>query len=246
MELIKSADFFLKLAKSYTLSDLFFKKLIKICLKYNINPADVLTVMYSESRVNPGAVNKNGGAVGLIQFMPSTLKFFGASQEEINNFNLKSAEDQLDWVEKFIKSTIAAYGNVFNNAVTFYQSIFFPASIKKGTDLDTVIIDRNNPKQTHIYDVNKGLDMDKDGLIKVNDLKLLLDKHIKSSEFQALLKRLNDAATGENFDKAISTIEKEKPTKENKENVENDNDEYFSLPKAASFKMLKVKYGFKK
>lgn len=55
----------------------FLQKVRLICAKLGIEPDWLMFVMNSESGLNPAAYNPNGGASGLIQFMPDTAKGLG-------------------------------------------------------------------------------------------------------------------------------------------------------------------------
>ena len=59
----------------------FCKKLEQVAKNINCDPKDLLGMMQSESGINPAAYNNNGGATGLIQFMPSTAKSLGTTTQ---------------------------------------------------------------------------------------------------------------------------------------------------------------------
>jgi hypothetical protein len=59
------------------LSDACLKAVLRMGAKYQIAPADLLLVWTAESGLNPAAVNPNGGAAGLNQMMPATLRGMG-------------------------------------------------------------------------------------------------------------------------------------------------------------------------
>ena len=80
------------------LGDGFCAKLEEVAKNINCDPKDLLGMMQSESGINPQAQNPNGGATGLIQFMPSTAEGLGTSTSALMNM---SAIEQLDYVEKY-------------------------------------------------------------------------------------------------------------------------------------------------
>lgn len=55
-----------------------------------------------ESGWKPAAVNPNGKAVGLIQFMPSTLRGYGYDGDH-TTFRRLSAREQLPWILRFFR-----------------------------------------------------------------------------------------------------------------------------------------------
>ena len=76
----------------------FLQKVRLICAKLGIEPDWLMFVMNSESGLNPAAYNPNGGASGLIQFMPDTAKGLGTTTEALRKM---SNVAQLDYVYKY-------------------------------------------------------------------------------------------------------------------------------------------------
>lgn len=133
--------------------------------RLGIDPSDLKAVIYSESGGNPKAVNPNGRATGLIQFMPKTAKNLGTSVEEIYNM---SAEEQLapgGVVERYLANAKKSAGFSNNEKLSggqVYALVFMPAKAKQG-----ILTQR---KDGAAYSLNKGLDTDGDGQVDVNDL----------------------------------------------------------------------------
>ncbi len=181
-----------------TLSDIFFIKLKEIAVKYGMNPADLLLVMYSESGVNPSAINPDGGATGIGQFMPFVLKGLGWTGTH-QEFSKLEAEDQLEYMDKLIQSNMKVNGgNSFESAARYYQSHFLPATLSRGSSFDTIIADGRPGMakanwEKSAYDHNTTFDQDKKGYITIGDLDSWLNKKKKESKFQELLARLNAA-----------------------------------------------------
>ncbi len=149
--------------KAPHLSDGFYNKATEVAKRLGCDPNDLLAVMYSESGLKPGAVNKNGGATGLIQFMPRTAKSLGTSTQAIKNM---SAEEQLVYVEKCIASNKKMAGYAANEKIgagTLYALIFLPARAKRD-----VLTSCN--EGTAYYSANKGLDKNGDGMITKDEL----------------------------------------------------------------------------
>jgi len=109
----------------------FWPKFNSMATRLGVQPEVLLPVMYIESAgFNPQAKNPHGGAVGLVQFMPQTLKGMGLEGHEkvIEN---QSGEEQLGLIEKFIKGTMGFNGGVpYKDAATYYISNFWPDSLR--------------------------------------------------------------------------------------------------------------------
>jgi len=188
------------------ISSSFSNKLNDISQELGMNPRDLLLVMYLESGANPNAVNKSikdpeYQARGLIQFMPKTLQGMGLSKEDSLNFEKRPAEDQLDFVKKYVQSHRGlAGGKSFTSATQYYVANVWPIALKKwnGDDpvknANVVVLDSKNPKEAGAYKANPLLDYNKDGKITVGDLTNVLMSMEKSSGFQKMLSQFNRVA----------------------------------------------------
>jgi hypothetical protein len=204
------------------ISSSFSTKLNDISQELGMNPRDLLLVIYLESGANPAARNPNGGATGLIQFMPSTLKGMGLSNQEIKTFGQKSAEDQLDYVKKYVEAHKSLLGGKpFTSATQYYVANFFPIALKKwnGDDpiknANVVVVDSNSPNQNEraAYKANTILDYNKDGKITVGDLTNTLMNMEKSSGFQSMLSQFNRVAgNGTVSEKSKGILQPQEPT----------------------------------
>jgi hypothetical protein len=105
----------------------FINELESVAKRLNIDPNWILAVMYKESRLNPQAVNKTGGATGLIQFMPNTAKGLGTSTADL--YNMTNVE-QLKYVEKYFKP----YKDKIKSYLDLYLVTFFPVALSKPND----------------------------------------------------------------------------------------------------------------
>lgn len=119
------ASIFLDLIKENKTA--FINELEAVSTRLNINPNWLLAVMYKESRLNPQAVNKTGGATGLIQFMPSTAKGLGTSTADL--YNMSNVE-QLKYVEKYFRP----YKDKIKSYLDLYLVTFFPVALSKPND----------------------------------------------------------------------------------------------------------------
>ena len=185
------------------ISKSFSSKLDKISDDLEMNPRDLLLVMFLESGVNPAAVNPNGRATGLIQFMPSTLKGMGLSNQEVATFGQKSAEEQLDYVKAYVQNHRPLIGGKpFTSATQYYVANFYPLALQKwrGDDpirnANVVVVDSNSrdPRERAAYKANKILDTDKDGIIKVSDITRILMQMERTPKFQQTLRQFNTVA----------------------------------------------------
>ena len=66
---------------------LFINRVNEISTILGINPDWLMLDMYHESGLDSTAVNSNGGATGLIQFMPATAAGLGTSTDELLNMS---------------------------------------------------------------------------------------------------------------------------------------------------------------
>jgi predicted nucleic acid-binding Zn-ribbon protein len=155
-----------KIAKKQGLDTKFFQKVTAIAKDLKCDPNALLSVMNSESGLNSSAVNKNGGATGLIQFMPSTAKAYGTTTQQLAKM---SAYDQLDYVAKFLISTkkTAKMGDSTLSAADLYSLIFLPGRANRD------VLTSSGEKY---YSANAGLDMDGDGKITKSDLEKRMKK----------------------------------------------------------------------
>lgn len=76
-------------AKSYVYDiDGFEKKVKDVSSRLSIPAEWLMAVMYAESRFDASAQNHKGsGAVGLIQFMPATLRDMNVTTKQLQNMN---------------------------------------------------------------------------------------------------------------------------------------------------------------
>lgn len=138
----------------------FLNKVKQIAQRINCDYKDLLAVMNSESGLKSTATNKNGGATGLIQFMPDTAKGLGTSTAALRNM---TPIQQLDYVEKFFDNTLKMTGMKGKrlSAGDLYTLVFMPAKVKGE------VLCQAGSKE---YAANKCLDANKDGKITKTEL----------------------------------------------------------------------------
>ena len=121
---------------------------------------DLLAVMNSESGLKANARNSNGGATGLIQFMPDTARSLGTTTDQLAKM---TPVQQLDYVEKFLeqnKKQAGMDGKKLSGA-DLYSLVFLPGRANRS------VLTQSGEKY---YSPNHGLDLDKDGNISKADL----------------------------------------------------------------------------
>lgn len=147
----------------------FINKVNAICAKLRIQPEWLMIVMYAESRLNPAALNRNGGASGLIQFMPSTALSLGTTTTALRAM---SNVQQLDWVYKYF----APYAGRILNVYDLYLVTFFPVALGKP---DNYVMQTTRLSAKVIAKANPGIDLNKDLQITVGEFKMYVDKYLK-------------------------------------------------------------------
>ncbi|MGB7569198.1 MAG: transglycosylase SLT domain-containing protein, partial [Chitinivibrionales bacterium] len=155
-------------------SEAFKNKVISISKNLGVDPDFIMASMAFETGETFSATIENAagsGAVGLIQFMPSTAKGLGTTTEELKKM---TAEKQLDYVEKYF----SPYKGKIKNLDDVYMAILWPAAVGKADDY--VLFE----KGTTAYTQNAGLDSDSDGKItKSETAALVRAKYNRGKQF---------------------------------------------------------------
>jgi Transglycosylase SLT domain len=190
------------------LSPEFYHKLVQVASDVGMKPEDLLAVMSYESGINPKAENKVGHASGLIQFMPETLRNVGFTGTHSDFRNL-SAEEQLDYVHRYIKMETKNNGKPFESAAQYYVANFVPAALRlpgiQSGDPKTILA-AENPDRPHlpgvsvdeeknIYRINRGLDVDKDGAISYGDIQSVMNRSQQGKTYQNAVAQM-ESTTG--------------------------------------------------
>lgn len=153
-----------KTVKSDRFSDKSTAVIEDMAKRLNFNPEDLKAVIMHESGAKPSAVNRQSGATGLIQFMPSTAKELGTSTKALKQMSM---EEQLPYVEKYLvnaKKIAKLDSNTQINRETLYCLVFSPAYANKNNQ------DVLYKEGTKAYSWNKGLDVNHDGQIAKAEL----------------------------------------------------------------------------
>jgi hypothetical protein len=129
----------------------------------------------SAETFSPSVLNGAGsGAVGLIQFMPSTAAALGTSTEALAKM---TAENQLDFVRQYF----APQRGRLQSLDDVYMAILWPGAIGKPNDF--VLFDKSDTAHPKRYIQNAGLDFNGDGKVTKAEaaarVRAMLDKGLK-------------------------------------------------------------------
>ncbi len=148
--------------------ELFIKKVDEISQKLKVAPEWLMAIMYSESRFQYKVKNYRGsGAIGLIQFMPATAEELGTSTEQLQQM---SPVEQLDYVYLYLNQVQHRYGR-FQSITDVYLAVLFPKALNQN-DCYALYYQPSTK-----YQMNKGLDLNKDGVVTKGDIDHYLSKN---------------------------------------------------------------------
>ena len=143
----------------------FEEKVREISAQLHVPPAWLMAVMDAESGFRASVANRKGsGAVGLIQFMPTTAK-----ELSVSTFRLKQMNplQQLEYVFRYFQQVRERYGD-YTSLTDFYLAVLYPKA-RHQSPCYTLYA-----KPSKAYSQNAGLDQDKDGRVTVHDVDLLM------------------------------------------------------------------------
>lgn len=155
----------------------FETKVVSICKKLDIDPNWLMATMWIESDIDPTAVNSITGAVGLIQFLPSTAVELGTTTSALK---IMSNVAQLDYVYKYLKE----YKSQIKSFVDCYLAVFWPAAIGKYSDY---VLQTMGLSASYVAGQNSGYDENKDNELTYREI----ESHILAAvdpEYRSLLK----------------------------------------------------------
>ena len=185
----------------------FLDEVQRVSEKYEINPADLVGLMASESSLDPAA--DNGTHVGLIQFSADRAEELGTTQEELVKM---SRAQQMKFVEKYFDIVKLPKGA---SKGELYTSVFMPEYTDRGTDFElSTKFDKfsdGEPGNPSVYAANQGLDADEDGFITIEEMGSRItskqdefgissEKESKPEGLMRILTGIADRVTGEKFD----------------------------------------------
>lgn len=132
----------------------FIDGLLWIESQINLKPEELIPCMKFESNLNPKARNPQSSASGLIQFMAATATNLGTTIEAIREMD---AMGQLSWVYKYFRNQRADWTGL--TAADVYMAILWPKALGKPDSYKVWTAGSD------AYAVNKGLDLNKDGMV---------------------------------------------------------------------------------
>ncbi len=133
----------------------------------------LLAMMNSESGINHKAYNPQGGATGLIQFMPDTAKWLGTTTTALMNM---SAIQQLVYVQKYFEG-LGLVGKI-KSPQDLYVATFYPYALSQP---DSYIIgsEVSPARVLLIAQVNKIFDINNNNAITKGEFKQFVSKKFK-------------------------------------------------------------------
>lgn len=151
----------------------FRSALAEMAVGLGLDPSYIAGVMAIETgrTFSPSIQNPFTGAVGLIQFMPSTARAMGTS---VDALKAMSATAQLEYVRRFFRPHL---GRIREDVPgDYYLAVFYPAYI--GRPASTVIFSSGDTG----YAQNSGLDRNGDGVITVGDVTATIDGVVAAAQ----------------------------------------------------------------
>ena len=185
------------------LDDNFFVGLKNMCGRLGCDPRDMLALMHLEAGLDPNITRPHHGARGLNQMIPSVLKGKAIGwQGTIDEYGNLSAAQQLPWIEKYFRSIMNTYKTGPLNSLTLlYLANFWPASLKNPAiqehNPNAIVLSKD--KYPREYEENKGLDVNKDGVITYNDIDKIISSHQRSVANSDVYARMDKATGTQNF-----------------------------------------------
>lgn len=146
----------------------FLARLSSVAAYLGTSENALLGVMWVESRIKPAARNEKTGAVGLIQFMPSTCTSLGTAASAIQAM---SATNQLAYVQKYL----SPYRGRISSFFDLYVAVFYPYALGKPDSFQLPEI---------VAKYNSAFDLNQNGIITIGEikqkLKAILPSYAKS------------------------------------------------------------------
>ena len=139
----------------------FASKVRDVSSMLGVAPEWLMAVMYMESKFDASVYNyKGSGAVGLIQFMPSTALDMNITSYRLSQMNHLQ---QLEYVYMYLDKVKQRNG-AFNSLTDLYLGILYPKA--RGQESCYTLFSR----PSKAYRQNSGLDENRDGRVTVGDI----------------------------------------------------------------------------
>lgn len=161
----------------------FARALVETARALSLDPSIIAGVMSNESGVRPDAVNPNGGATGLIQFMPATAAALGVTTGMLRAM---SGVQQMEYVRRYFAPHVQKIRPDVPG--DYYMAVFMPAYVGKpestvlGKKDSSEILPGTKLSLGKIYEQNKGLDVDKNGVLTVGDVTRKIENTMRAAQ----------------------------------------------------------------
>jgi hypothetical protein len=162
--------------------------LIVMAGRLEARPLDLAGCWMSESGLSSVAHNANGNAAGIFQAMPATLQGLGY-QDDWKAFTALPIAAQLHWAERYY----APHRGRLVSPGACYLATFLPALMAHADEPTYVLCGRFGPHELW-YRANSGLDVNKDGWIKVQDLTDRIEQVTRGPRWDEFANRVRDVA----------------------------------------------------
>lgn len=194
-----------------------------------MKPEDLLATMVSESGIQSDAHNP-GGASGLIQFRPESLKGVGY-QGTPAEFRQTSGEEQLQYIKRYIQDKMKYNGGPFKSGAQYYVANFWPVALKlpgvQNEDPSTRIVEGNPERdasgkyskkyldigikisanyESIAYKGNTLFDKGKKGYITYGDMQAQVEQNKRSATYQKAITAMRDST---NYQPSTTPVEPE-------------------------------------
>lgn len=164
-----------KLAWGAKVSPEFRARVEQLCVRAKIpDPSWIMACMAFETghTFSPSVRNAAGsGAVGLIQFMPSTCAAFGTT---VARMAVLTAVEQLEYVERYFMP----WAGKLHSLGDVYGAILWPGMIAKADSWP--IFRKSDPNHPKLYVQNQGLDFNRDGEITRGEIVSRIQKELEA------------------------------------------------------------------
>lgn len=157
------------------------------------DPFDALGVWMSESGLYTTAWNRNGGASGIFQAMPATLRGLGFMPEAAGDdsraaaFRALSFGEQVRWAGRYYRP----YRGKLVSKSAFYTSTFLPADLDYAAqgNANTVLVAKGG-RRGWAFDANAGFDVNGDLCITVGELESAIDRACRGARWNDVNARM--------------------------------------------------------
>lgn len=159
------------------------RELVRASDAIGISPAEMAVVIWHESGFRTQAKNPSSTAVGLLQWTRARATELGVTVEDIRQM---SAAEQLRLAER----DLARFRSKLRQTGDLYVAVFAPAGLGQSDDYALA------HEHTDQYELNKGLDLDRDGQITVRDLRARVLDTLATHPSTVVVPTLADEARG--------------------------------------------------